>query len=283
LGGLGLTGHLLEVEFSLEKVPSAWVWAENQRVENFSELMTCLREASDTWPMTVSWVDSLSKGDALGRGIVMKGRWARADEAPSQVPTSKRAFSIPFDFPEWVLSKTSVQLFNGAYFRKQGKSGKGGIVDPNAFFYPLDRLQDWNRIYGRRGFVQYQCVIPKQDADRVGEQLLKTLAASGEGSFLSVVKDCGRQGKGMISFPMPGVSMAFDVPMRGDSTRTLVRKLNEIVLEAGGRIYLAKDALTPAETYRAMDPRWEAWNAVRRQWDPDGKLRSALSVRLFGD
>ncbi len=283
LGGLGLTGHLLEVEFVLEKVPSAWVWAENQQVENFSELIACLREASDTWPMTVAWVDSLSKGDALGRGIVMKGRWARPDQAPSQAPASKSAFSVPLDFPEWVLSKTSVQLFNRAYFCKEGKSGKSGIVHPYAFFYPLDRLQDWNRIYGRRGFIQYQCVIPKQDADEIGKQLLKTLAASDEGSFLSVVKDCGRQGKGMISFPMPGISLAFDVPMRGDSTRALVRKLNEIVLEAGGRIYLAKDALTSAETYRAMDPRWEAWNGVRRQWDPDGKLRSALSVRLFGD
>jgi len=283
LGGMGLTGHLLEVEFALEKVPSAWVWAENQQVQNFSELIACLGEASATWPMTVSWIDSLSKGDALGRGIVMKGRWARSDEAPSQAPTRKRTLSIPFDFPEWVLSKTSVQLFNQAYFHKEGKSGKGGIVHPYAFFYPLDRLQDWNRIYGRRGFVQYQCVIPKQDADRIGGCLLKALADSGTGSFLSVVKDCGRQGKGMISFPMPGISLAFDVPMRGDSTRVLVRKLNDIVLEAGGRIYLAKDALTTAETYRAMDPRWEAWNAVRKQWDPDGKLRSALSVRVFGD
>lgn len=282
LGGLGLTGHLLEVEFSLEKVPSAWVWTANQQVENFSELIAGLIEASATWPMTVAWVDSMSKGDALGRGILMKGRWAGSDEAPNHAPTGKRPFSIPFDFPEWVLNKNSIKLFNRAYFRRQGKSEQGRVVHPFDFFYPLDRLQHWNRIYGGQGFIQYQCVIPKGDAQGVGEQLLKALAASGEGSFLSVVKDCGREGKGMISFPMPGISLAFDVPMRGDATRTLVRKLNAIVLEAEGRIYLAKDALTTAETYRAMDPRLEAWNSVRRKWDPDGTLCSALAVRVLG-
>ncbi len=187
------------------------------------------------------------------------------------------------ELPSGLLNKFSVAVFNRAYFSKHGKAVKRGIAHPQSFFYPLDQINDWNRIYGRRGFVQYQCVVPKEDAQRSAERLLNALATSGNGSFLSVIKDCGAEGKGMISFPRPGISLAFDLPMRGDATRSLVRKLNEVVLEVGGRIYLAKDALTEGETYRAMDPRWEAWNEVRKKWDPHGKLRSALSVRIFGD
>jgi decaprenylphospho-beta-D-erythro-pentofuranosid-2-ulose 2-reductase len=225
----------------------------------------------------------LSRGGSLGRGIVTRGRWANEDEAQGLPSQRKHRLSVPLDFPSWALNKLTVTAFNEIYFSKHGKARRQGVVHPEPFFYPLDRVEQWNRVYGSRGFIQYQCVVPREDAEDVGTALLSLLQGSGQGSFLSVVKDCGNEGKGSLSFPMPGVSLAFDLPMCGESTRALVENLNRHVLEAGGRIYLAKDALTSKETYRAMDPRVDQWNAVRRKWDPNGKFRSALSERVFGD
>jgi FAD/FMN-containing dehydrogenase len=155
-------------------------------------------------------------------------------------------------------------------------------MHPAQFFYPLDALLDWNRLYGRRGFTQYQCVLPEAAGPAAVRGLLELLTRLGAASFLCVIKDCGDEGEGLLSFPLRGTSIALDMPVRAN-TQTVVDTLNEFVIRTGGRIYLAKDAFTRPEHFRAMEPRLGAWTAIRRRWDPLGRFRSAQSVRLFGD
>jgi len=281
IGGMGLTGHILEVELRLERVPSPWIWQETERVGNIEELIARMRSASAEWPYTVSWIDGLRRGRSMGRGILIKGRWARPEEVPRKLPRDGRKLAVPFEMPSWFLGRPVVRVFNAAYYGFLGTQ-EPGIVHPRAFFYPLDAIQRWNLLYGRRGFTQYQCVLPPGD-DSAPRRVVDRLTRRGGASFLSVVKDLGRAGKGTLSFPMPGITFSLDLPLRGEKTQKLVDDLNQIVIACGGRIYLAKDTLTRPEHYRAMDPRLEAWNEVRHRWDPSGRMMTALSVRLLGD
>ena len=281
LGGMGLTGHVLEVELRLERVPSPWIVQEKLRFPALEPLVEELRRSSSAWPFTVAWVDCLSRGEGLGRGILIRGRWAAQHEAPAAPPAPGRRLTVPCDMPSWLLGRTAVRAFNALYFRLAGRSLRAQIVDPQGFFYPLDRLLEWNRLYGRRGFTQYQCVLPGDRA--VHRRFFKVLADGGGASFLAVLKEFGPAGRGLLSFPMPGLTVSLDLPLRGDSTRRLVDALNRIVIEDGGRIYLAKDLLTRAADFRAMEPRLSAFDAIRRRWDPERRLGSALSARLFGD
>lgn len=283
LGGMGLTGHILEVEVQLEAIPSAWIFRESLQVYNLAELITNLRESSLDWPFTACWVDSMKRGPQMGRGIVTRGRWAEPHEAPAKPPRPRKGPAVPIDFPGWVLSSLTISAFNSLYFHKHGRSLKRGVVHPWTFSYPLDAIGSWNRIYGRRGFAQYQCVLPVENDPSVVQRFFEVMTSSGGASFLTVVKDCGAEGKGMLSFPRPGISIALDLPMHADKTQAITDALNEVVIAAGGRIYLTKDALTRPDHFRAMEPRLDAWNAVRKKWDPDGLIRSALSVRLLGD
>ncbi len=283
LGGMGLTGHILEVEFEMRRIPSPWIWGESQRIDDLDSMVEGLKEAAREWPMTVGWVDCLARGAKLGRGILMKGRWAAADEAPEGVPPRKRRFRIPCQFPRVALCRLSMKAFNFAYYWKHFQRVRCGILHPTAFFYPLDTLDDWNLIYGRRGFTQYQCVLPHADDNGPARRLLETFVSAGGMGFLCVIKDCGTEGKGMLSFPRPGMSIAVDFPIHPARTPALVDRLNELVIAEGGRIYLTKDAFTRPEHFRAMEPRLEAFNAVRRKWDPQARIRSAQSVRLLGD
>jgi FAD/FMN-containing dehydrogenase len=155
-----------------------------------------------------------------------------------------------------------------------------GIVDPYAFFHPLDVIGSWNRLYGPAGFIQYQCVVAERAAV---EHLFRILDRHTAPVFLAVIKDFGSGSRGMISFPMRGVTLSLDLPFHGEATQKLVDDLNEVVVDAGGRVYLAKDALTRREHFRAMEPRLRDWNAVRRSWDPEHRIATAQSVRLLGD
>jgi FAD/FMN-containing dehydrogenase len=183
--------------------------------------------------------------------------------------------------PDWVLGPPVVKTFNTVHYRTHGPRVRRKVVHPTKFFYPLDSIGLWNRLYGRRGFAQYQCVLPDTAGHGAARRFLDLLTARGGASFLCVIKDCGEQGEGLLSFPMPGVSIALDIPMRPE-TQSLVDALNELVIREGGRIYLTKDAMTRAEHFRAMEPRLEEFLRVRREWDPHGRIRSAQSVRLFG-
>ena len=283
-GGMGLTGHILEVEVSLERVEAPWIYQETERVESLEAMLSGLQTAASQWPMTVGWIDCLAGGEALGRGILMKGRWATgADAPPAMEPPPTWPKQVPFVFPNFALAKWNMRLFNSAYYLRHPEASRRGLVAWEKFFYPLDGLDLWNRVYGRRGFTQYQCVLPHSTAGSPMRGFVDLFVREGGTSFLSVIKDCGPEGHGLLSFPLPGVSLALDFPVDGDRTRRLVDRLNEYVIAHGGRIYLAKDAFTRAEHFRAMDRRVEAFLDVRRQWDPHGRIRSAQSARIFGD
>ncbi len=283
IGGMGLTGHILEAEFQMRRIPSPWIYEESERIDNLDAMVTGLKLAAKDWPMTVGWVDCLARGDHLGRGILMKGRWATPDEAPHKKPPFKHRFRIPFQFPALALCKPSMKAFNLAYYWKHIQRVKRGIAHPDAFFYPLDMLDDWNLVYGRRGFTQYQCALPHADDNGPARRFLELFVSGGGMGFLCVIKDCGPEGRGMLSFPRAGMSIAMDFPIHPEKTPVLVNRLNELVIAEGGRIYLTKDTFTRAEHFQAMETRLAAFNAVRRKWDPDARIRSAQSVRLLGD
>lgn len=273
VGGMGLTGHILEVEFSMRSIPSPWIYEERFRCRDIDALVAALKDSAADWPFTVGWLDCLGGG----RGILNRGRWAEKDEAPSQPPSPPRQVSVPFEFPNWFLNRWSMRAFNALTYHARGNAR--GIINPEEFFYPLDKVLHWNRIYGRRGFIQYQCVLSKAGG---AAPFLALLEKHRGAAFLCVIKDCASEGQGMLSFPLPGISIALDLAV-DDNTQALVDVLNEAVLADGGRIYLAKDAFTRAEHFRAMEPRLDQWMTVRRRWDPEFRIRSAQSVRVFGD
>lgn len=282
LGGMGLTGHILEVEFRMRRVSSRWIHGESEPVRDIDHYVEALKQAAKEWPYTVGWIDCLSRGADLGRGILFRGRFATASEAPPDPPLAKRRTRVPIVCPSWFLSEPVVRAFNEIHLFRHGESTRRGIIHPEEFFYPLDAVLDWNRLYGPRGFTQYQCVLPESAGLESARRFLTLLTARGGASFLCVIKDCGPEGDGLLSFPMRGISIALDIAVR-DDTQALVDALNELVLSEGGRVYLAKDQFTRREHFRLMEPRLDRFLEVRRTWDPQLRFRSALSVRVFGD
>jgi decaprenylphospho-beta-D-ribofuranose 2-oxidase len=282
LGGMGLTGHILEVEVALQRIPSPWLYEESERYGTFAETFTALGEASRAFPMTVGWIDTSARGARRGRGIVIRGRWATPEEAPPDPPPLRAGPRFPFLFPSGLGNRATFALANAVWWHKHPRRAVKHVVGPPAFFWQLDLARDWNRGYGRRGFTQYQCVLPTDLA--VFEALLERFQQLGGTSFVTVLKDCGEQGEGLLSFPKRGTSLAVDIPIRSvEETARLVAGLDAFVVAHGGRVYLAKDAFTSAEMFRRMYPEWEAFQRVRDEWDPERRLRSALSVRLLGD
>jgi len=176
-----------------------------------------------------------------------------------------------------------MRAFNTAYYRIQCRRTGGRLVSHDAFFYPLDSLRDWNRLYGRHGFLQYQCVVPRAAGAPVLSELLDRLSRTLAASFLAVIKDFGPESDAYLSFPLEGTTLALDLPYRGPATEALVHQLNATVIRAGGRIYLAKDAATRREDFERMVPRLPEWRRVRDRWDPEHRFGSALSARLLGD
>lgn len=282
LGGMGLTGHILEVAVRLQPIPTPWIWAESERIAGVDEFIDALRAAAGEWPFTVGWFDALATGRDLGRGILIKGRWAEPSEAPAEPPPPKRRLAVPLTLPNWTLNRLSMWLFNQLYFRQHPRRAKRGIVHPESFFHPLDGIEHWNRIYGRRGFTQHQSVLPEAERPGAARRLLEELTSRRGLSFLCVIKDCGAEGEGLLSFPRPGISIAIDLPA-GPGIQDLIDALNRQVLAEGGRIYLAKDTFAKSADFRAMEPRLAAFDSARRRWDPERQLASAQSVRLFGD
>jgi FAD/FMN-containing dehydrogenase len=283
IGGMGLTGHILEVEFRMDKIPSSWIWQRAIKVPNVDAYVEALDAAAKEWPMTVGWLDCVAKGRSLGRGILYCARWATREEAPAKLATPRPRLVVPFSLPSVTLNGLTVGAFNNLLFHKQRKQTEG-VAHWEDVFYPLDKIRHWNRIYGKAGFTQYQCVLPRSAGPGAARRFLETLQASKGGtSFLCVIKDCGAQSDALLSFPMPGISIALDIPVRA-GTQAVIDRLNEATLREGGRIYLTKDAFTRAEHFQAMDgERIARFAAVRRRWDPQLRLRSAQSVRVLGD
>jgi FAD/FMN-containing dehydrogenase len=276
LGGMGLTGVILRATIRMMPIETSKIRCETLRAANLDAVME-LFEASQSWTYSVAWIDCLSGGGALGRSVLQRGEHATAAEVPggsTSLPVN-RARRVPFDFPTFALNRWSVRAFNALYWRRS-RPGTA-IIDLDPFFYPLDALLEWNRIYGRPGFFQYQCVLPTA-ASRSGlTALLERIRASGAGSFLSVLKRFGPQ-DGMLSFPMEGYTLALDFPVTAATLR-LADELDAIVADHGGRLYLAKDARM-SRRMLAGYPRLDEFKAVRASVDPDRKFASALSERL---
>jgi decaprenylphospho-beta-D-ribofuranose 2-oxidase len=282
IGGMGLTGAILEVEVQLSRIPSPWIYSESERIADIDHMVRRLAECKQEWPFTVGWIDTLKKGKGLGRGILMRGRWATADEAPAGFPRTQGKILIPWVAPNWLMNDFSLKAFNALYRGKHFQQERRGIVHPDSFFYPLDRLKNWNRFYGSRGFLQHQCVLPDSNPGGAARRFLELMIKLKAPAYLSVIKDTGEQGDGLLSFPMPGISLAIDFPNNPGFQATF-DKLNEFVIAEKGRIYLAKDALTRADHFKAMESRLDRFLAVRNKWDPTHRFASALSARLFGD
>ncbi len=281
-GGMGLTGHILEVELVLEKLSSPWVWRESIQVPNLDALLDGL-EHSKSWPMTACWIDTLATGKNFGRGLLMRGRWADPAEAPKRQPKVGLQPDVPITAPEWALNDLSMKAFNTFWYSKQVWPTVTGIVTPQSWWVPLDMIGHWNRIYGHRGFTQHQAVIPASAGREKVRQYCELLARRGGTGFLCVIKDCGSEGDGLLSFPQPGTTIALDLPCT-PGVQDMIDELNRFVLKVGGRIYLTKDGYTRREHFQEMEAtRLRRFQAVRDVWDPNRRIRSSLSVRLLGD
>ncbi len=282
IGGMGLLGHILEVEFTLRAVPSQWIRMERERVPDIDAYLAALSAAADRWPMTMGWIDCIHRGRSMGRGVLMAGRWATPEEAAAAAPPVRADKAVPFELPNWALNPVTVGLFNTGYYWGHLRRRVARRMAPDPFFFPLDSVLEWNKVYGSRGFTQYQCVVPRAAGAAAVREFMDRLTRLGAASPLCVIKDCGPEGKGILSFPMEGTSIAVDMPVTSGIQR-IVDGLNEFLITTGGRIYLTKDRFTRPEHFRAMESRLPAFEALRAKWDPTRRLRSAQSHRLFGD
>jgi len=282
---MGLTGLITEVTLRLQPVESAWMVVETEPVPGLGAMLDGLRDAGKDWPYTVGWIDCLARGAAPGRGVLIRGHHASRAEAPAGPPPEPRRLAVPLAAPEWLLSPVFMRGFNAAYYWSHARRTRGTAqpVPYHGFFYPLDAIGDWNRLYGRRGFLQYQCVVPRAAGAPAVAELLERVVEAGTASFLAVIKDCGPESDAYLSFPLEGTTLALDLPYRGPRTEALVHELNATVIAAGGRVYLAKDAVTRPEDFARMVPRLAEWRKVRDRWDPEHRFRSAQSVRVLGD
>ena len=282
-GGMGLTGIIGEVTLKLVPVQNGSMMVRHHAAGNLEQLFKLLEDPAKDDRYTVAWLDSLARGQQLGRGIAMFGHHAATEELPVDFKSSDKAKSsrsIPFDLPPLLLNPLSVGAFNALYYQHEGGKREPFLCDYDRYFYPLDAIGHWNRLYGKRGFVQYQCVIPEKTAFDGVKALLQKLSGSRRPSFLAVLKRFGAQGRGLLSFPMAGYTMALDLPIRDDGLFVLLDELDKIVLQHGGCVYLAKDARLSADSFRAMYPRYEEWLRIKNVVDPKNVFSSSLSRRL---
>jgi decaprenylphospho-beta-D-ribofuranose 2-oxidase len=285
-GGLGLTGVVVDATFRLERIESSYLSVDVDRTADLDATLELMASTDDRYDSSVAWIDLLAPGASLGRSILTRGHFATLDQLDRRRRREPLAFhsgtlaSVPPVFPSGLLNGTTVRLFNEAWYRKAPKVARGDLQTITEFFHPLDMLADWNRIYGPRGFVQWQGVVPLAADDDL-RWIVNELNRSGRSSFLAVLKRCRVGNAGPLSFPMEGWTLALDLPVdRTDDLGALLDRLDERVVAAGGRIYLAKDSRVRPELLATMYPRLDEWRAVRRSIDPEQTLRSDLARRL---
>ena len=277
-GGMGLTGIIVTASFRLLRIETPYIRQETRQAANLAEAMDLLgQSASATY--SVAWIDCLSTGAQMGRSVIFSGEHALPHELPAPPPkTGSRTLTMPFHAPAMLLNRWTISAFNQLYYQRNPAGT--AIIPYGPYFYPLDAILAWNRLYGRAGFVQYQCVLPKAAAAEGMAALLRRIAASGKGSFLAVLKQFGAANPhGMLSFPMEGFTLALDFAV-DQRTLALLGELDAITGDHGGRVYLAKDACSRPELLRRGYPRLDEFLAVRHKVDPHHKFSSLLSQRL---
>lgn len=280
VGGYGLTGFITQARLRLKPIRSSRVVCLRERARGLEGLFRLFERRDAEWEYSVAWLDTLAKGRALGRGVLMLGNHEEPPAGTSVRGLSAAggaAFKVPVPMPGSLLNPGLLSLFNFAFFR----FSRGGGPRPEgfaSFFYPLDRLRDWNLLYGPRGFYQYQFALPDPAEDGVAA-CLDFLSRSRLGAFLSVLKRCGDD-HALLPFCRRGYTLALDIPARGEETLRLLRRLDELVIRHRGRVYLTKDARLPKEAFRAMYPEWRDFLAAVRRSDPAGSSRSRMAERL---
>lgn len=283
-GGMGLTGVVTRASVTMRKIETSWMRVDTERHDDIDSLMGGLERVDHTHRYSVAWVDCAAVGSRLGRGVLDAGDHAGASELPARrrgdplAPPPRRGLKLPNLVPPGIVNPLTVSVFNEAWFRKS-PSRTGQLRHLGGFFHPLDAVSNWNVLFGRRGFVQYQFVVG--DAHQgVVPQAIEILQKAGAPCTLSVLKRFGPADLGPLSFPGPGWTLALDLPVGPSGLRPALRRLDDIVAGVGGRVYLAKDARLEPQTFATMYPRLGEFNSVRRRVDPDGMLQSDLARRL---
>lgn len=283
IGGMGLTGTILEATFRLKPVETGWILQTTYAAPDLAAALDLLQRHADA-SYSVAWIDSLARGSALGRSLVFLGEHATRSEVAASgrnpdPPQERARLSVPIDCPQILLSSISVGLFNELYFRLgAGAARRERLVPWYSYFFPLDGIGRWNRLYGRRGFLQHQCVAPTDTAPALLTEVLERLSRFGNASFLSVLKQLG-PAHGALSFPMPGFTLALDLPIR-EGVFELLDEIDRLVVRAGGRLYLAKDARQSPETFEAGYAGLDRFRALRRTIPAGNRVVSRLSQRL---
>ncbi len=280
-GGMGLTGVITRVKFRLKKIETSFIRQKQIKAKNFDELISLFEEYRDSTYIVV-WIDCLKKGKHFGRSILTVAEHAILDDLndehrknPLQLPGNKK-LTVPPIMPWWVINTFSVKAFNFLFYAKNYAKEISKVILYDPFFYTLDAINHWNRIYGNKGFVQYQFVLPLEATDGLAE-ILRSISDKGMGSFLTVLKVLGKQ-ESMISFAREGYTLAIDFPIR-KGVFEFLNELDEILLKHGGRIYLTKDARMKPEMLKNY-PELEKFKSIIKKYDPEGKIRSIQSDRL---
>lgn len=283
VGGMGLTGVITRAHLALTRAESGYVSVTTDRTPDLATTMRLLEQGDDD-PYSVAWFDSTSARPRVGRGIVHRGRLTTVDElSPRQrrsalVLPERRSVRVPDQIPRSVVNRATGRAFSELWFRTTRAHRTSRVQPASAFFHPLDGLADWNRLYGPRGFCQYQFVVPFSAADSVRE-CVELIVASGHVSCLNVLKRLGPANEGLLSFPVPGWTLAADFPVR-EGLDQLLEALDDVVLAAGGRLYLAKDGRMSEQTLRASYPRLDDFRRIRQEVDPSGIFTSDMARRL---
>lgn len=283
VGGMGLTGVVVRASLRLHHVETAYFTVDTEQVDNLDELMDRQRVGDDRYAETVSWFDAVTTGAHFGRGLLMRANHARLDELPPKLRRDPLKFdapqllTVPDVFPPGLLNRLTGRVFSELWYRKS-PTRNGAIQNITQFLHPLDILGEWNRGYGPRGFLQYQFVVPDDRGDVV-RTVLERMTAAGQVSVLNVLKRFGAGNRAPLSFPMPGWTLCVDIPV-GPGLHALCEELDDVVLDAGGRHYLAKESRTTPEAIRRGYPRLDEWRKVRDAADPRGVFVSDMARRL---
>jgi decaprenylphospho-beta-D-ribofuranose 2-oxidase len=287
IGGMGLTGVVLDATVRLVPIESSRMTVDTNRIADLDALLESMAEGDDRYRYSVAWIDLAAKGRQLGRSVLTRGDHAGVDQLGARQQADPLAFdpgqlvSVPPVVPRpGLLNHLTVAAFNELWFRKAPQERRGEVQGITSFFHPLDMVAQWNRLYGRPGLVQYQFVVPFGQEDTL-RRIVERLSASGVASFLAVLKRFGAGSLAPLSFPQPGWTLALDMPAGAPGIGSLLHGLDDLVLDAGGRNYFAKDAHTVPSTIRRGYPRLAEWQAVRRRADPTGLWQSDLSRRLM--
>jgi len=274
-GGMGLTGVILDAKISLKRIKSKNINQTTIKTKNLRETFDAFEKYAHL-PYSVAWIDCLAKGDNIGKCLLMVGNFAEDGDLDFK---EKKKLNIPFNFPSFALNNLSVKAFNWLYYGKAPNGVSQQTVDINTFFYPLDSINNWNRIYGSGGFTQYQFILPKEESFKGLHEILSAIADSGKGSFLAVLKLYGKANENYLSFPMEGYSLALDFKLE-KGLFELLDQLDQIVLRYGGRIYLTKDVRVSKETFEKGYPLIEKFRAFRKKIGAENVFQSLQSKRV---